>query len=72
MRCVADWDMFTLTEWHSYIHGAARVLSGGPIYVSDSARALDRDVQAVKTSVVLHFPLGFNIPVLKSSAAGKR
>lgn len=59
----ADWDMFTLTEWHSHIHGAARVLSGGPVYISDSARALDGQRQAVRRSAAIASLSGVEILV---------
>ncbi|KFH05007.1 putative raffinose synthase 1, partial [Toxoplasma gondii MAS] len=34
---VTDWDMFRVCAWHSRIHAVARIISGGPIYISDSA-----------------------------------
>lgn len=39
-----DWDMFRTSEWHAGIHAAARAVSGGPVYVSDSAEKLDLGV----------------------------
>ncbi|KFG63431.1 raffinose synthase, partial [Toxoplasma gondii RUB] len=37
---VTDWDMFRVCAWHSRIHAVARIISGGPIYISDSAEYL--------------------------------
>ncbi|PHJ21651.1 raffinose synthase 1 [Cystoisospora suis] len=35
-----DWDMFRICAWHSRIHAIARVISGGPIYISDRFESL--------------------------------
>ncbi|CEM08804.1 unnamed protein product [Vitrella brassicaformis CCMP3155] len=40
--CRVDWDMFRLADWCGKIHALARVVSGGPIYLSDEATLFDK------------------------------
>lgn len=39
-----DWDMFQTTHPYGAFHGAARAISGGPVYVSDKADEHDFDL----------------------------
>ena len=39
---VTDWDMFCVGHENAYIHAVARVLSGGPVYISDSVPLNER------------------------------
>ncbi|PFH33400.1 hypothetical protein BESB_076170 [Besnoitia besnoiti] len=39
---IPDWDMFRLCAWHCRIHAVARVISGGPVYISDPVDLLEK------------------------------
>ncbi|KAI9870882.1 MAG: hypothetical protein M1823_008612, partial [Watsoniomyces obsoletus] len=44
LNALPDWDMFQTSHAYSGFHAAARCLSGGPIYVTDTPGAHDADL----------------------------
>lgn len=40
---VLDWDMFRICDEHAFIHAVARVVSGGPVYISDKEPAIEEE-----------------------------
>ncbi|OEH76504.1 hypothetical protein cyc_08575 [Cyclospora cayetanensis] len=61
--------MLSLTRWHSTLQAAARVLSGGPVYVSDSPQDLRTHAQTVALEPSVEASCNPSLSPVFSSAA---
>ncbi|CDJ56366.1 hypothetical protein, conserved [Eimeria maxima] len=50
--------MFSLCQWHSNLQAAARVLGGGPIYISDTPEELRANPQPLIKRLCMEAPQG--------------
>jgi Raffinose synthase or seed imbibition protein Sip1 len=50
LNAIPDWDMFQTSHSYSSFHGAARCVSGGPVYITDTPGEHDLDLIAQMTA----------------------
>ncbi|EXJ79422.1 hypothetical protein A1O3_08924 [Capronia epimyces CBS 606.96] len=67
LNVLPDWDMFQTSHPYSGFHAAARCLSGGPIYITDSPG--EHDVELIHQMTALN-PRGQTV-ILRPSCVGK-
>lgn len=67
LNAVPDWDMFQTGHDYSELHAAARCISGGPIYITDTPGDHNKDLISQMTATT---PLGQTI-ILRPSMLGR-